>query len=154
MILAALALIGGAASAYQSIATVEGIAKVKDGDGILFGEVEVRLQGIAAPEDNSKNRHPNGPAATAELRRLAEGRTVICHLDGTTTGKGSRWRPVGRCAVAGLDLGGALVLGGYARDCPRYSGGDYAAHEATAKAAGRDLSRTYRLPPYCPVRKP
>ncbi|MDP2118763.1 MAG: hypothetical protein Q8K28_02550, partial [Hoeflea sp.] len=53
-----------AASAFETVATMSGIAKVKDGDGILFGQVEVRLQGIAAPEDNSNSLDAGGKAST------------------------------------------------------------------------------------------
>ena len=141
VILAAFALTGSAASAYQSVATVEGTARIVDGDGLRLGGVEVRLQGIAAPE----LREPGGRAAAQALALLTAGKHVTCYLDGTTTYD----RVVGRCAVDGQDVGAVLVFNGYARDCPRYSRGDYAPYEAAARAAGRDLSRTYRLPGYC-----
>lgn len=38
-----------------------GIASVKDGDGLQFGSVEIRLQGIAAPElDDKLGRESKG----------------------------------------------------------------------------------------------
>ena len=139
-ILAALALPAGA-SAYQAVSTVEGTARIVDGDGLRLGGVEVRLQGIAAPE----LRQPGGREAAQALALLTARKHVTCHLDGTTTYD----RLVGRCTVDGQDAGAVLVFGGYARDCPRFSRGDYAPYEAAARAAGRDLSRAYPLPGYC-----
>lgn len=134
------------ALAYETKAVISGIAGVKDGDGILFGDVEIRLQGIAAPEDNSKKTEPGGPEATANLKKLADGKLVVCHLDGTTA---SSNRPVGICYVDGHDLGALQVRQGFARDCARYSGRRYATDEVAAKAAGSKLAETYPLPSYC-----
>ena len=136
-----LAALPSPAAAYQAVAVLEGPARVIDGDGLRIGRQEVRLQGIAAPEWDERG----GAQATAALRSMAEGRHVVCHLDGTTTYD----RVVGRCAVDGQDVGAALVVGGFALDCPRYSRGDYARHEAAARAAGRDLASVYRRPGYC-----
>lgn len=97
------------------------------------------------------SRHPRrdrgiGPAATAALRTLAEGKEVTCHLDGTIA---SSNRPVGVCFVGEIELGAALVRMGLARDCPAYSGGRYAYLEEQAQARGMDLSARYKLPDYC-----
>ena len=121
-------------------------ARVVDGDGIAMGRVEVRLQGIAAPEDRRGRVDPGGKASSEALRQLAEGREVICRLDGTRASSG---RPVGRCSVEGMDLGWAMVRAGHARDCPAFSEGDYAEAEALARVEGRDLSAIYALPDYC-----
>ena len=134
---------------FVAVAILMGVPHVVDGDGLMFGDVEVRLQGIAAPEDSNLSRQPGGPEATAELRRLAEGREVVCRLDGTTTGRDTGNRLVGRCVAGDADLGESLVRSGFARDCPTFSGGDYAEAEAAAQRAGLDLSRTYDLPGYC-----
>ena len=149
-ILAALALVLATAPAlaeappFPVVATVEGPARVVDGDTLFVASVEVRLQGVAAPE-HGRRTEPGGPEATAPLRSWAEGRTVRCLLDGTTT-----WgREVGACYVEGAELGAALIRAGLARDCPRYSRGRYAAAERAARAEGRDLSRVYALPGYC-----
>jgi len=120
---------------------------VHDGDDIRFGRVQVRLRGIAAPEDYRGNREPGGPEATRHLAELVDGRKVTCQLDGTTAGRSRR--PVGTCFVNGEDIGALQVRAGYARDCPAFSGGSYAAAEAEARAAGGDLSRIYALPLYC-----
>ena len=132
-----------------AVAILTGVPRVVDGDGLAFGDVEVRLQGIAAPEDSNLSRQPGGPEATAELRRLAEGREVVCRLDGTTTGRDTGNRPVARCAVEGADLGEQLVRGGFARDFRAFSGGDYKEAETVAQRTTRDLSRIYDLPDYC-----
>ena len=140
-IIALSAIFALPATAYQTVATIEGTARVVDGDGLAIDEQEIRLQGIAAPEWDERG----GTQATAALRSMAEGRYVVCNLDGTT----SYDRVVGRCAVDGQDVGAALVVGGFALDCARYSGGDYARHEAAARAAGLDLESVYRRPGYC-----
>ena len=134
---------------FVAVAILVGGPHGVGGDGLMFGDVEVRLQGIAAPEDSNLSRQPGGPEATAELRRLAEGREVVCRLDGTTTGRDTGNRLVGRCVAGDADLGESLVRSGFARDCPTFSGGDYAEAEAAAQRAGLDLSRTYDLPGYC-----
>ena len=67
----------------RTVAKISGIANVKDGDGILFGKVEIRLQGIAAPEYNSKKMEKFGWESSVHLRQLVGGKELICHLDGT-----------------------------------------------------------------------
>lgn len=130
-------------AAQEPVATLTGIAAVEDGDGLLFGRVEVRLQGIAAPELDEAM----GAESRAGLIRLAAGRTVVCRLDGTTTGRSGR--PVGVCFVGEVDLGRAQVEAGLARDCPAYSRERYREAEFRARSEGRDLSRVYVLPGYC-----
>lgn len=136
-----------AAPDFESVATIIGIAGVEDGDGILFGEVEIRLQGIAAPEDNNFIIDPGGPEATDNLKQLAQGRNVRCELDGTVTPRSNR--PAGICYVGNQDLGALQVRQGFARDCPRYSGRRYALEEAAAVASGINISEIYELPRYC-----
>lgn len=79
------------------------------------------------------------------VARLVDGMRLTCELDGTL----ARGRPVGICYLNGEDIGALQVRQGFARDCPRYSGGRYKADESAARAAGLDLSQTYRLPGYC-----
>ena len=131
------------AQGFEPVADLTGVASVKDGDGLLFGSVEVRLQGIAAPE----LRDPIGQASTENLRRLADGKRVVCYLDGTRAGRSKR--PVAVCTVDGRDLGELQVLAGMALDCPRYSKGRYAEAERKALKEGRNLALTYQLPGYC-----
>jgi micrococcal nuclease len=122
-------------------AGITGPAFVTDGDTIRVSGLSIRLQGVAAPERDDAD----GPAAMAFLRKLVEERDVTCVPDGTKT----RNRIVAVCYLAGQDVGQLIIQAGYARDCPRFSGGRYAAAEARARAAGRDLSRSYALPSYC-----
>lgn len=126
-------------------AVIEGVALVKDGDGIVIDGTEIRLQGIAAPEDNAAKRELGGPESTANLRSFVEGSVARCELDGTRT----RNRPVGVCFVGGTDIGEYQVRTGHARDCPRFSRGRYANAERSARAAGRNLRAIYPLPRYC-----
>jgi len=130
-----------------TVATLSGTATAHDGDDLRFGDVRVRLWGIAAPEDRRGLVEPGGPEARIALAALVAGRRVRCDLDGTTAGRSLR--PVARCFAGGRDLAEALVLGGWARDCPAHSGGAYAAAEAEARASGRDLAAGYPLPGSC-----
>ena len=52
---------------------MSGIARVVDGDGIAINGIEVRMQGIAAQEDNGIRTDPSGRDATQALTQLAEG---------------------------------------------------------------------------------
>jgi len=122
-------------------ATVSGIARAVDGDTIAFGQVRIRLQGIAAPELDE----PGGMAARDAMRSMIDGQTLRCDLDGTT-GAG---RPVGICYLQDRDIGREMVAQGLARDCPHYSAGRYQDSETAAQNAGRHLSETYALPDYC-----
>ena len=69
---------------------------------------------------------------------LVEGETVVCDL----TQERTHGRRVGWCYLDGQDIAEALVRAGLARDCPRFSGGRYAAVEP---AAARELA----FPSYC-----
>ncbi len=145
VLLIAGAVLAGPANAWQNGEVIEGRATAKDGDGIVIRGTEIRMQGVAAPEDNSYRVDDGGPAATRALSELVDGETVTCRLDGST----ARGRPVGICTLGGQDLGATLIRNGYARDCPRYSGGRYRAAEMQARADGEDLSDIYELPGYC-----
>jgi micrococcal nuclease len=120
---------------------ITGPATVTDGDTITVLGLPIRLQGVAAPERDDAD----GPAATAFMRQLVEGKEVRCEPDGTRT----RNRIVAICYLGNQDIGQAIIAAGHARDCPRFSGGRYAPAEVSARSAGRDLSRTYSLPSYC-----
>lgn len=140
-----VAAVAAAGSSRADGDLVSGTGTAKDGDDVIVNGIDFRLQGIAAPEDNERRRDPRGPEATANMRRLVDGKQVICDPDGTK----ARERPVAVCTVDGRDLGEIQVEEGFARDCPRYSGGRYADAEARARAAGLDLSASYALPSYC-----
>jgi endonuclease YncB( thermonuclease family) len=112
-----------------------GRARVVDGDTLEVSGVAVRLKGLAAPE----RRQAGGAEATAFMRELTDGRTVVCDLTNERT-----WgRRVGTCRVGGKDVAAELVAAGLARDCERYGGGRYAALETRA---GRRLPLPELLP--------
>lgn len=117
------------------------VERVRDGDTLVLEGRAIRLQGVAAPELG----HPLGAESREALRQLVAGRTVACIPDGSRT----HGRIVAVCTVDGRDLGGALVAAGLARDCPRFSGGRYAALERAAAARGAPIGRVYPLPSYC-----
>ena len=73
-----------------------------------------------------------------KMPELIEGQAVVCDL----TRERTHGRRVGRCYVYGQDIAEALISAGLARDCPRFSGGQYAAAE-TAEA------RELPFPSYC-----
>lgn len=127
------------------VAVLSGVAQVVDGDGLLFGGVEIRLQGIAAPELSERGGH----RSKNSLASLASEQFVVCHLDGTVAG--SSRRPVGVCYAAGEELGHIQVRTGHARDCPRYSSFRYQVAERQAAEEGADIRDWYELPSYCDV---
>jgi endonuclease YncB( thermonuclease family) len=144
----ALADRGPVAPAPQTVAvaTLQGVVEhVRDGDTLELEGRTIRLQGVAAPE----LRDPLGAESRAALQRLVLGRTIACAPDGTRT----HGRIVAVCTADGRDLGAALVSAGLARDCPRFSGGRYAALEQTAAARGAPIGRVYPLPAYCAPRR-
>ena len=81
---------------------------------------------------------PGGTEAKAFMVELVEGQTVVCDL----TQERTHGRRVGWCYLDGEDVAEALVRAGLARDCPRFSGGQYAAVEQPA-------ARGLPFPGYC-----
>jgi endonuclease YncB( thermonuclease family) len=117
-----------------------GRAHVTDGDTLRVGGVAVRLKGLAAPEvaHFGDPAEPGGEAAKAFMVELVEGQTVVCDL----TNERTHGRRVGYCYRDSADIAEALVRAGLARDCPRFSGGRYAAAEQASAA-------TLSFPSYC-----
>ncbi|MAB14567.1 thermonuclease family protein [Parvibaculum sp.] len=125
----------GEAGRTSSAGQVQGEAYTIDGDTIRVNRTtKVRLLGVAAPERDERG----GPEATAFMKRLVNGKTVRCDLNGEKTYD----RLVGTCYVDGRDIGEAVIRAGLARDCPRYSGGRYA-HVEPPQAA------SLPFPEYC-----
>ena len=118
-----------------------GRARVTDGDTLKVGGVAVRLKGLAAPEvaHGGDLGEPGGIEAKAFMVDLVEGQTEICDL----TQERTHGRCVGWCYLDGQDVAEALVSAGLARDCPRFSGGQYAAAE-TAEARDPLVARASR----------
>jgi endonuclease YncB( thermonuclease family) len=132
----ALAGHGAALEPAQRPQDVVGRAEfVADGDTLAVAATLIRLQGIAAPEIEQ----PGGRQSRAALIRLVQGRRLHCRL----TGERSYNRWIGTCRREdGADLGAAMVAGGHARDCARYSDGRYADLEPRG-------ARRLPLPGYC-----
>ena len=117
MIAAALALAIGAAAAValssnQTKQTVQGPAKVIDGDTVIVNEIHVRLKGVDAPEPLQSG----GPKAALAMHAIT-GNWLSCELTGETT----HGRQVGYCFnAAGKDIAEAIISSGLALSCPRY----------------------------------
>lgn len=77
------------------------VTKVRDGDTIVVVDQPVRLAALDCPEKGKFG----GEAATNLMKRLTDGVTVTCELDGTTTYD----RVVGYCSARGRDLGQQMI---------------------------------------------
>ncbi len=108
------------------------------GDVVSIAGQRYRLWGIAAPRLNEYG----GYTAAQHLRQLIAGNPVTC----ITTGQMADRLPLARCRVNGKDVAALLVAGGFARDCPRQSRGNYAALERQAVV---NVAGGFDLPPEC-----
>jgi len=81
-------------------------------------------------------------------RRSCSAKEIRCQL----TGKRTYDRCVAVCYLDGADIEAIMVRTGYARDCPRYSGGRHREAERQAAADGATIGRIYALPGYCRTR--
>ena len=79
------------------------------------------------------------------MRALVLGRELRCELDGERTHD----RCVAVCYLEAEDIAEAMMRQGFARDCPRFSGGRYRSAEIQAAAAGASIEKNYVLPEYC-----
>lgn len=153
------ALVAIAAPAWAE--TVEGAARVKDGDSLVIAGTDVRLAGIDAPEARQGRaaRH-----ARLALLALVGRHSVRCEGDH----RDQYGRLVGRCFAGGQDISAALVGAGAAfaywpwRDkalgrlpCPRrglrectWTTATLLAAEDRARAAGKGLWGMRPLPDY------
>lgn len=102
---------------------------VVDGDTIKLGGTRWRLWGIDAPETHQAcaDGWAAGLEATAVMRKLIEGRAVVCELRGHDRYQ----RSIGLCRAGGEDLSAAIVSAGMAWAFTRYSS-DYVSQERTA----------------------
>lgn len=116
--------------------TVSGYPTVVDGDTIHFADVKVRLAGMDAPERHQMcGDEACGVIATTILTSLIGGDVVTCLLNGGPTYD----RIAGTCSTARVsDLGGAMVIAGYAMDEPRYQP-DYTGLAAQAERDNRGM---------------
>jgi endonuclease YncB( thermonuclease family) len=115
--------------------TVEGFARVIDGDSLEIGTVEVRLRGVDAPELHQTCTHDGKPYRCGEVSRAAlagliAGQPIQC--------KGNRLdryqRLLVRCFFHDQDIGGWLVAQGHA-----VGYGGYEPEEARARRAAIGL---------------
>lgn len=93
-------------------------AEAYDGETVIVGPVMYRLWGIAAPRVDEFG----GYSSMQGLVTLIGEASVVC----TPTGLVVDDVAVARCKADGRDLSAAMVAQGWARDCPRQSGGTYA----------------------------
>ena len=133
-LLAVLLIVLLAAPAWAQAVLTGEITHVRDGDTIEVGGVPVRLNGVAAPELNE----PIGQDAKRFMVRLVAGKAVRCELDGER----SHDRVIGVCYLDGQDIGASIISAGLARDCARFSGGQYDAFNTAA-------SERLLLPGHC-----
>jgi endonuclease YncB( thermonuclease family) len=94
---------------------------------VAVGDIPIRLKGIAAPEVEhfGDPGEPGGEEAKALLVELVEGQTVVCDL----TNERTHGRRVGWCYRQSQDIAEAMIAAGLTRDCPWFSGGQYAGVE-------------------------
>jgi endonuclease YncB( thermonuclease family) len=125
LVLSALAvvfvLLTASAATAQGSASIEArVSKILDGDTFtLSGESRrIRVWGLDAPEWDQRG----GSAATAMLRSLISGSTLICNvLDIDRYG-----RLVGQCFLPnGRDIAAEMIRSGAATEYCRYSRGYY-----------------------------
>lgn len=114
---------------------ITGRAKVVDGDTLFVAQVKIRLNGIDAPEWDTRA----GRVATNTLKEIVRGRIVRCIPNGDR----SYDRIIARCWVGETDIAAAVIASGAALDCARYSGGRYRKYET------REARRTLRRAGYC-----
>ncbi len=109
---------------------VTGFARIIDGDSLEIGGVDIRLQGVDAPElaqtcSRRGETYACGETARAALQRRAREGALTCEL-----GKQDKYRrSLGRCFADDDDLGAWLVRRGYAVSY----GSDYKAEEERAR---------------------
>ncbi len=121
-----------------SAQTIEGRASVIDEDSIEVKGVEIRLEGIDAPEARQRCRRGGkrwrcGNEAAFALDRFLRGKIVSC-VPLTTDRYG---RTVANCR-AGEDVGAWMVRNGWALAYRKYSRA-YVGDERKARAAGAGI---------------
>jgi micrococcal nuclease len=112
--------------------TLTGYASAIDGDTIKIGDQRIRLQGVDAPEMSE----PYGPAAREVMGNIVAQGMTTCR----STGEWSYNRIIATCTVHDLDVAIPLIAGGWALDCPAYSGGRYRQFEL-AGIRGQHISQ-------------
>lgn len=117
--------------------SVEGIARVLDGDTIEIAGTRIRLEGIDAPEGGQTCARAGGgtwrcgQTASAELQKLIGREQVRCESRGTDSYR----RMLGICFVGSTDLNAEMVRRGYAWAFVKYSR-TYVTQEDDARTRG------------------
>ena len=129
--------------------TIIGFAQALEGDLISVNGALVRLYGIDAPEldqictSRRGQAYNCGAAARNVLERAIGSNEIEC----TLYARLSNGESVGRCFLGRLDLGGAMVIHGWAYRTPsltnRYNG-----HEANAQASSAGIWSGRAQPPW------
>ncbi len=125
--------------ATPALADVAGPARVIDGDTLEIQGQRIRLHGIDAPESRQLCRlggksWPCGKDAANALADKSARRPVTCE----DLGRDRYKRIIGKCTVAGEDMGEWMVSEGLALAYRRYSL-DYVDEEADAQTAQRGI---------------
>jgi len=147
VLLIGLALAAGLLGKFAT-QEISGDFRAIDGDSVRLGNREIRLFGIDAPEYRQMcaaaggNQYPCGKQAAQHLRKLADGKDVIC--SGQETDKYDRLLAV--CNVGDVELNRQMVLAGWA-----VSFGAYEREESLAQSqtkgiwkGGFDLPKDWR----------
>lgn len=154
-VLATTVIIGGQLALLGCIpgvsaATIAGTAEVTDGDTLDIGPIRIRLHGIDAPEAGQRCGEAKGrgtwacgTAATNRLAELVDAAEIAC----TATDRDAYGRIVAVCYADEEELNATLVEEGLAWAYIEYSE-DYAAVEATARAAGVGVWQGKAEPPW------
>lgn len=130
---------GGVAPSGQAgpaaAAVVEGPGRVFDGDSLLVGGEQIRLEGIDAPElgqtcGSAGREWDCGRVAAAALARLAGREPIRCAV----LGRDRYDRMLATCSARGRELNAEMVRLGLAWAFVRYSRA-YVREEAEARAA-------------------
>ncbi|WP_170326731.1 thermonuclease family protein [Ruegeria arenilitoris] len=106
-----------AATFFLATSAAAGTLHVRDADTIVDDGTPVRLNGVDAPELDTRS----GQDAKRWMVNYLRGKSISCKLNGERTY--DRW--VGVCYADGEDVGAAVIAAGHALDCARYSGGRY-----------------------------
>lgn len=130
-----LAVVAVRMPAQQPLETLQGHVRVIDGDSLMLGGTNVRLQGIDAPElaqscTRNDMTFPCGQQALAELSKLINGHVVSCE----SLGQDRYGRTLARCKAGAKELNSAMVETGWA-----VAYGSYDAQEREARKASRGI---------------
>lgn len=108
--------------------SVQAQVRAVDGDNVKIGNTSYRLQGVDAPELETR--------AGQEAKRWMVYFIRDKHIECVPTGDMTYNRPVAVCFADGQDIGATVIAAGHALDCQKFSGGRYR-HLETPAAKSR-----------------